>query len=106
MSRPRNNTAHLNAAIRNLTSELVRLVQDAVRANAGKTASTDKASAPAKPGKARRPMSPKLKALRKQQGQFMGLIRSLPKGKREAFKKLREEKGYGAAIAAIRKAGG
>jgi|SRR6185369_1328998 len=104
MPRLRNHTAHLNVAIKSLTREIVRLVQDTVRVRVGKAATTGDATTPAMPRKARRPMSPKLKALRKQQGRFMGMLRQLPKGKREAIKKLRQEKGYGAAIAAIMKA--
>lgn len=43
-------------------------------------------------------LSPKSIALRKQQGQFMGIVRHLPKMERRRLAKIRKEQGYSWAI--------
>ncbi len=48
--------------------------------------------------KARKAASPKLKAMRKVQGQYMGYVRRLTSVQKAQVKKVRESKGYQAAI--------
>jgi hypothetical protein len=49
-------------------------------------------------GKVRRRLSPKVRALRRQQGRYMGLIRRLGAAEKARVKALREKKGLPAAI--------
>ncbi len=48
--------------------------------------------------KASRGASPKVKALRKLQGRYMGLVRNLSSAQKAQVKKVKMEKGYGPAL--------
>ena len=48
--------------------------------------------------KARKALSPKIKAMRKLQGRYMGLVRNLAAAQKAQVKKVRETKGYQAAL--------
>ncbi len=48
--------------------------------------------------KARKAASPKLKAMRKLQGQYMGFVRNLTAAQKAQVKKVKESKGFAAAI--------
>ena len=50
----------------------------------------------------RRRMSPKVRALRRQQGEYMGLVRRLKAAEKSRIRALREKKGLAAAIRAAR----
>jgi hypothetical protein len=52
----------------------------------------------AAPTRRRKPLSAKVRALRKQQGRYMGLVRSLSAAQKAKVKRVREEKGLDAAI--------
>ena len=58
------------------------------------------APAPATPEKKTKRSSPKLRALRQLQGKFLGALRGLNPEQREQIKKVRDEKGYEAALKA------
>ena len=55
-------------------------------------------SAPDRKARKKMKMSPALRAQRKLQGRYMGMIRRLPKAKQAQVKKIRKEKGYEAAL--------
>lgn len=57
-----------------------------------------RASAPAKKARKKMKMSPALRKQRQLQGRYMGMIRRLPKAKQDQVKKVRQEKGYAAAL--------
>lgn len=68
---------------------------------AGRKAAAPAAAAAAPSKKARRkmkPASPQLRAMRAQQGKYMGLLRSLNKRQQAQIKKVRAEKGYAEAL--------
>lgn len=48
--------------------------------------------------RARKAISPKVKALRKLQGRYMGLVRNLSAAQKAQVKKVKLEKGYGPAL--------
>lgn len=50
----------------------------------------------------RRRLSPKVRALRRQQGEYMGLVRRLKPAEKSRVRALREKKGLAAAIRAAR----
>ena len=52
--------------------------------------------------KVRRRLSPKVRALRRQQGEYMGLVRRLKPAEKTRVRAVREKKGLGAAIRAAR----
>src|SRR5258708_6468310 len=54
--------------------------------------------APAQPARRRPNLSPAVRAQRKLQGRYMGLVRRLPKAKQAAVKKVRATKGLPAAL--------
>jgi len=78
------------AALRRRLGELER-----IGAAAGSTAAGTAARAA---GRVRRRLSPKVRALRRQQGRYMGLIRRLGAAEKARVKALREKKGLPAAI--------
>jgi hypothetical protein len=53
-------------------------------------------------GGVRRRLSPKVRALRRQQGEYMGLVRRLKPAEKTRVRALREKKGLAAAIRAAR----
>ena len=53
----------------------------------------------AKPAKTRRRISPKVRALRRLQGKYMGLVRGLKTAEKARVRAVREKQGMGAAIA-------
>ena len=53
-------------------------------------------------GKVRRRLSPKVRALRRQQGEYMGLVRRLKPAEKTRVRAVREKKGLAAAIRAAR----
>jgi len=53
-------------------------------------------------GPVRRRLSPKVRALRRQQGEYMGLVRRLKPAEKSRIRALREKKGLAAAIRAAR----
>lgn len=53
-------------------------------------------------GRARRRLSPKVRALRRQQGEYMGLVRRLKPAEKARVRALKEKKGLSAAIRAAR----
>lgn len=53
-------------------------------------------------GRARRRLSPKVRALRRQQGEYMGLVRRLKPVQKARVRALKEKKGLSAAIRAAR----
>jgi len=54
-------------------------------------------------GRARRRLSPKVRALRRQQGEYMGLVRRLKPAEKARIRTVREKKGLAAAIRSARK---
>lgn len=50
------------------------------------------------PPRRRKPVSPKVRAMRKRHGRYMGLVRNLTADQKARVKKVRKEKGLGAAI--------
>ncbi|HKD19629.1 MAG TPA: hypothetical protein VKG23_17380 [Thermoanaerobaculia bacterium] len=85
------------AALRRRLGELERL---GARATAAATATTVRTA-----GRARRNLSPKVRALRRQQGQYMGLVRRLKASEKARVSALREKKGLPAAIKLARSLG-
>jgi len=78
------------AALRRRLGELERLGARATAAATSKAARTV--------GRVRRRLSPKVRALRRQQGQYMGLVRRLKATEKARVRALREKKGLPAAI--------
>jgi hypothetical protein len=78
------------AALRRRLGELERL------GARGAAAATAKAARTA--GRVKRKLSPKIRALRRQQGQYMGLVRRLKASEKARVRALREKKGLPAAI--------
>jgi hypothetical protein len=78
------------AALRRRLEELERL------GTRGAAAATTKAARTAR--RVRRKLSPKIRALRRQQGQYMGLVRRLKASEKARVRALREKKGLPAAI--------
>jgi hypothetical protein len=78
------------AALRRRLGELERL---GARATASATAKAARTA-----GRVRRRLSPKVRALRRQQGQYMGLVRRLKASEKARVRALREKKGLPAAI--------
>lgn len=85
------------ASLRRRLGELERL---GVRMSAAATA---KASRTAR--RVRRNLSPKVRALRRQQGQYMGLVRRLKAAQKARVSAVREKKGLPAAIRMARSMG-
>jgi hypothetical protein len=75
----------------------VRRARRARRVPTGIPPSARKA-VPAKPARKKMTMSPALRKQRQLQGRYMGLVRRLPKAKQAQVKKVRETKGYEAAL--------
>lgn len=106
MPRPKNLQKQLDGAIRMLADSLTAMVD---RAAAAIKPAPARGRPGRKPGrKAAAPrrklkLDAKTRALRRQQGVFMGVIRMAPKTKRAGLKALRLKKGYAAAIAAGKK---
>ena len=71
----------------------------------GKTRSRRNPTASKAPRKQKRKSSPKLRALRQQQGKYMGLVRGLTAQQKRKVSEIREKKGMRAAIAAAKRAG-
>lgn len=87
--------------IRNLREQLASL-ESLFRAGRGRkpAANVGRGSAKAKRRpRARRPMSPKVRALRKLQGKYMGFVRSLKPAEKSRVRAVREKQGMAAAIA-------
>ena len=87
--------------IRNLREQLASL-ESLFRAGRGRkpAANAGRGSAKAKRRpRARRPMSPKVRALRKLQGKYMGFVRSLKPAEKSRVRAVREKQGMAAAIA-------
>jgi hypothetical protein len=109
MSRPKNLQKQLDTAIRMLADSLTAMVDRAAAALAPAAPAGRRGRPGRKPGRtAAKPrrklrLDAKTRALRRQQGLFMGVIRMAPKSKRAGLKALRLKKGYAAAIAAGRK---
>ena len=82
------------AALRRRLGELERLGAQATVAAVTKAAS-----------RVRRRLSPKVRALRRQQGQYMGLVRRLKAAEKARVSALREKKGLPAAIRLARSMG-
>jgi hypothetical protein len=80
------------AALRRRLEELERLGARAVASATAKGARTA--------GRVRRKLSPKIRALRRQQGQYMGLVRRLKASEKARVRAIREKKGLPAAIRA------
>jgi hypothetical protein len=78
------------AALRRRLGELERLGAAAVAKAAG---TAERATV-----RTRRRLSPKVRALRRQQGRYMGLVRRLEASEKARVKALREKKGLPAAI--------
>jgi len=78
------------AALRRRLGELERIGAGAA------AAATEKAARTA--GRVRRRLSPKVRALRRQQGRYMGLVRRLKAAEKARVRALREKKGLSAAI--------
>ena len=85
------------AALRRRLGELERL---GARATASATAKAARTA-----GRVRRRLSPKVRALRRQQGQYMGLVRRLKASEKARVRALREKKGLPAAIRLARSMG-
>ena len=64
---------------------------------AGRPAGRGRAK-PARRRRAKRPMSPRVLALRKLQGKYMGLVRGLKPAEKARVRAVREKQGMGAAI--------
>ena len=87
--------------IRNLREQLASL-ESLFRAGRGRRPAANGGRASAKANRrprARRPMSPKVRALRKQQGKYMGFVRSLKPAEKSRVRAVREKQGMAAAIA-------
>jgi hypothetical protein len=87
--------------IRNLREQLASL-ESLFRAGRGRRpgANAGRGSAKVKRRpRARRPMSPKVRALRKLQGKYMGFVRSLKPAQKSRVRAVREKQGMAAAIA-------
>ena len=78
------------AALRRRLGELERLGSRATASATAKAALTAV--------RVRRRLSPKVRALRRQQGQYMGLVRRLKASEKARVRALREKKGLPAAI--------
>jgi hypothetical protein len=78
------------ADLRRRLGELERL---GARATASATAKAAQTA-----GRVRRRLSPKVRALRRKQGQYMGLVRRLKASEKARVRALREKKGLPAAI--------
>jgi hypothetical protein len=74
-----------------------RRVRRAKRVPTGLPSSPRKA-APAKTARKKPALSPAVRAQRQLQGRYMGMIRRLPKARQAQVKKIRETKGYEAAL--------
>ena len=85
------------AALRRRLGELERLGSRATASATAKAARTA--------GRVRRNLSPKVRALRRQQGQYMGLVRRLKAAQKARVSALREKKGLPAAIRLARSLG-
>ena len=84
-------------ALRRRLGELERL--------GARTAAAATAKAARTAGRVRRKLSPKVRALRRQQGQYMGLVRRLKAAQKARVSALREKKGLPAAIRLARSLG-
>lgn len=87
--------------IRNLREQLASL-ESLSRAGRGRRQAANAGRRSAKPRRrprARRPMSPKVRALRKLQGKYMGFVRSLRPAEKSRVRAVREKQGMAAAIA-------
>lgn len=80
-----------------LRRRLEALESGGLRVAAGATERVSSAA-----GRARRRLSPKVRALRRQQGEYMGLVRRLKPAEKARMRSLKEKKGLSAAIRAAR----
>ena len=71
----------------------------------GKIQTRRKPAASKAPRKRKRKTNPKLRALRQQQGKYMGLVRSLTARQKKKVSAIRERKGMRAAIAEAKRVG-
>jgi hypothetical protein len=85
------------AALRRRLAELEALGAKAVARVAGDTSRAA--------GRVRRRLSPKVRALRRQQGRYMGLVRRLKPAEKARVRVMREKKGLSAAIRVARNLG-
>ena len=85
------------AALRRRLAALETLGARAAAQAAGKVSSAA--------GRVRRRLSPKVRALRRQQGQYMGLVRRLKPAEKSRVRAVREKKGLAAAIRLARSLG-
>jgi len=98
--------AQVDKALRNRDSEIRSLrerlaslegMTDGARASSGRRGRRRAASAAARPVR-RRKMSPKVRALRRLQGKYMGFVRGLKPAEKARVRSVREKQGMSAAI--------
>ena len=96
---------HVREILRDREREIATLRRRLAALEAGGTrlieAAADRASSTA--GRVRRRLSPKVRALRRQQGEYMGLVRRLKPAVKARIRAVREKKGLAAAIRSARK---
>lgn len=91
-------SGHLNGLVQDFAT-LVRGLQDAAEQAARKSAAANRGGA----ARAKRVLSPKDRARLKLQGEYLGLMRHLPKTHHARVKALRAKRGYPPAIKLARR---
>ncbi len=92
--------------IRSLRERLASLEGMPTRARAGRPVGRPRAVAAKPVRKTRKKMSPKVQALRRLQGRYMGLVRGLKPAEKARVRSTREKQGMGPAIALASSLGG
>lgn len=97
---------HVNAVLRDWRREIAALRERlAALEGIGGGAAAKGGRRAAVKARPKRRLSPKVRALRRQQGQYMGLVRSLPAAQKARVRVVREKKGLPAAIRLARSLG-
>lgn len=96
---------HIREILRDREREIAALRRRIAALEAGGVRAAAEAvgrvSPPARPVRRRR-LSPRVRALRRQQGEYMGLVRRLKPAEKTRVRAVREKKGLGAAIRVAR----
>lgn len=106
LSQGRVRATQIRAALRNREVEIRKLREElaslesldgAARRPRGRGRPSKPAGSPRK-GRRRRPMSPRVRSLRQQQGRYMSFVRGLKPAEKSRVRAVREKEGMGAAI--------